>query len=353
MAFFSIVLFVFLLKCKGNLATASSIAGGLSDVAWDTEIAETLSVEWNISYLNKLPCFLNGTLYRVTPAIWNYPDKTESNPHWFNGLSMLLSFKFNSNPNNNSISISYHCKFLNTSIYNQYDPNSNFIPKYKSWNTDVTIRRINNDTLLTNTGEINSNSFSAYNLNTISAPYQYNDNIWQNINDTTNAPSHSQYDPNTKELFHYFINHGENANYVFYNIKPNTNQRILLEKHLFPINKLKIPLYQHSFGLTKNYIIICEQPQLLGANGPGKWIPNMNNTWYVLNRTNGQLIKTFISNTFSYFHFINTYENQSKIIIDLIYDGTNGEIIYDSLYLNNMIYNYTNLIKTICEGHGE
>ena len=221
-------------------------------------------------------------------------------------------------------------------------------PSEYSWNTDVTIRRINGKTLIANTGEIVSNSFSAENLTTIEAPYHFNDTIWNKINISTDSPSHAQYDPDTKEWFHYYSDFGQTSTYAFYHISIDSNTRIATPNQLLPLNSLKTPLWQHSFGLTKKYYVICEQPMIFHPKTEmPQWIPHLNITWYIVDRYSGELVKYFISEPYAYYHFINCYENDNgQIIADLAYDAPNGDVVYDGMYLNNMIYNWYNFTQT-------
>ena len=397
------ICFICLLKVSSCLP-ASKVAGALQDLDWGTSVNNLeLSIAWNLTHTsqNGIPDFLNGTLYRNLPAIWRYGSNTSeqyTNPHWFSGLAMIHSFRFihtsNHNPhshqhsninniNNINITIKYNARFLNSTTYKQArsstqlhpDTTNNTKPTsstYKSYNTDVTIRRVNGNTLLANTGELISNSFSYKNVSTIDAPYFFNDTIWQSYNATTNAPSHSQYDPDTNELFHFFYNldninstsssslmnvnwnskrdsSSSRFSYVFYSVKPDTNKRILSTNQLVPQNRLKIPTFQHSFGLTKHYRILCEQPQMLSRTGPGRWIPDMDTTIYVLDRYHGNLIKTFKTEAFAFYHWINSYEiNDTSIVIDLIFDDTNSNDVYDALYLNQMIYNWKKVVNVSC-----
>ena len=111
-----------------HVSTApSKAAGGFTDITWDTEVYnEILTIEWNNTYLQtyKAPIFLNGTLYRNGPGIWRY-GKDASNPHWFNGLALLHSFQFYPNSDPKQFIVSYSCKFINSSVYNLYNPNTN------------------------------------------------------------------------------------------------------------------------------------------------------------------------------------------------------------------------------------
>ena len=122
------VLMIFATYSDNVSSAPSKAAGGFVDMAWDTEVnGERINIQWNNTYLQtyKAPLFLNGTLYRNTPAIWKYAQFNASNPHWFNGLALLHSFKFHPNTDPTQFTIAYSSKFVNTSVYNQYNPNSN------------------------------------------------------------------------------------------------------------------------------------------------------------------------------------------------------------------------------------
>ncbi|KAK0180972.1 hypothetical protein PV327_003298 [Microctonus hyperodae] len=92
------------------------------------------------------------------------------------------------------------------------------------------------------------------------------------------------------------------------------------------------PSYMHTFGITENFFIIVEQPlsiaistytMCLITKEPDiaclKWYENENTLIHVVSRETGKLKKTFVADTFFFFHIINQYETKDGnfIIIDI------------------------------------
>ncbi|XP_030764784.1 carotenoid isomerooxygenase [Sitophilus oryzae] len=90
------------------------------------------------------------------------------------------------------------------------------------------------------------------------------------------------------------------------------------------------PSYMHTFGITKNYFIIIEQP--LSVSLPGLLATKIQNKplagafrWYnneytqinLISRHNGELQFKFYAETFFYLHIINQYEDKDYVILDI------------------------------------
>ncbi|KAK4884041.1 hypothetical protein RN001_000312 [Aquatica leii] len=97
-----------------------------------------------------------------------------------------------------------------------------------------------------------------------------------------------------------------------------------------PVRWRLFPSYMHSFGLTKNYFVILEQPLTISIpnlsinvlrNLPVidslKSYPNELTQISVISRSAGTLSYRFYAQTFFYFHIINQYEEQDHVILDV------------------------------------
>ena len=322
----------------------SKAAAGWNDLDWDFEGHED-----NLKVSGTIPSFLKGSLYRMGPGLWRFGEAVD-NPHWFGGLGFTQAFHFDGTQK-----VSFYCSFINSSLYNQYDPYSNYTQKINSPNTQVTIRKVNGN-LLANDGNPKSNSFDPITTKTIQHPYIYDDEYFINPFYNEACPSHAQTAPNG-EVFHFLYVFSENTTdhpgyYQLYHIKPNSNRRIMASNKILPNKNWNQPLFQHMHGLTEHYVILCEVPFNLQD---GSWMPQLGVSWYVVDKYDGELIATFYSDLFMYYHWANSYEyideitGELNIAVDIIIDE-NGTV-YDALYINTMIYNWTWSMDMFCTGN--
>lgn len=97
-----------------------------------------------------------------------------------------------------------------------------------------------------------------------------------------------------------------------------------------PANWTFHPSYMHSFGITKNYFIVIEQPLSISLFGSikakclkkplvsiFKWFHNECTVLHVIHRQTGEVKQTFKTTAFFYLHVINAYEIKNYIVIDI------------------------------------
>lgn len=90
------------------------------------------------------------------------------------------------------------------------------------------------------------------------------------------------------------------------------------------------PSYMHTFGITKQYFIIVEQPLSISIvsslkvkffKSPMvssfKWFGNEYTAFYLLCRKTGKLQYTFYAEAFFFLHVINSYEIDDCVVIDI------------------------------------
>ncbi len=299
-----------------------------------------------------IPSWLNGTLVRNGPA--QFETSTETISHVFDGLAMLHAFSFDNG------NISYANKFLKSNYYKTatttgsigqgfaQDPCSLIFKRFFSYfspqstkktfdNANVNVAKIaEHFVALTETPL--PIEFDVKTLDTI-GKITFDDTIKGQV-----TTAHPHIDFEKEETFNYLTHFGKESTYNIYSMPLNSKNRTLIAS--IPVEK---PSYMHSFGLTKNYIILTEIPfkinpiTLLLTNKPFiknfVWKPKDGTIFTVINRHNGTIVGRFKGEPFFTFHHVNAFEDNNNIIIDLIaYDDAS---IIDTLSFEH-IFNQTN-----------
>eukprot|EP01084_Bolivina_argentea_P010058 18762_1 len=341
-------MFLAIVECIFSASTAPSKASaGWMDLRWDFSGSET-----DLSTTGTIPPWLNGSLYRNGGGYFRH--MTVDMAHWFGGLGFVRAYHFDGSQN-----VSFYCSFINSSLYNQYHPYSNYkSKKLNSPNSQVTIRKVNGN-ILANADMPLSNSIDPITTRTVYRPYIYDDEYVENPMYNQACPSHSQTSPDG-EVFHFLYILSPNVTnnvgyYQLYHIPPNTNSRIMAPNKILPNQNYNQPLFQHMHGLTEHYVILCEVPFSIID---GLWMPSLGVNWKVVDKYSAELIATFPSSepdVFNFYHFANSYEyideetGELNIVVDIIINA-NGTI-FDALYINHMIYNWTWSMDMFCTGH--
>eukprot|EP00096_Caligus_rogercresseyi_P013890 TRINITY_DN6479_c0_g1_i1.p1 TRINITY_DN6479_c0_g1~~TRINITY_DN6479_c0_g1_i1.p1 ORF type:complete len:580 (+),score=199.11 TRINITY_DN6479_c0_g1_i1:41-1780(+) len=109
--------------------------------------------------------------------------------------------------------------------------------------------------------------------------------------------------------------------------------------------------YFHSFGMTDNFLIFCEQPMAYDVNrlkqqrqhAQGEsfrdcleWMPGERNHFHIVDKRSGRSIEiNYITDrSYFFFNFVNCYESGEHIIVDLLtYDGPE---IMDSMWVEKL-----------------
>jgi carotenoid cleavage dioxygenase-like enzyme len=104
------------------------------------------------------------------------------------------------------------------------------------------------------------------------------------------------------------------------------------------------PAYMHSFGMSKNYFIISEYPLVVQSLKLAlrfrpfienfKWKPSKGTRFYIIDRRSGKLAFKVVSESFFSFHHINAYEENEKLVVDMV-NYPDSKII-DEYYIHRM-----------------
>lgn len=154
------------------------------------------------------------------------------------------------------------------------------------------------------------------------------------------STAHPIYDPETKEWFGFAIHYGHTSNYIIYSMKEGSNKRVV--RATLPVG---YPAYMHSFGLTKNYIILTEAPfcvspyDLLMTDSSFidtfNWQPKNGTHFIVINRKTGKKVGSYKTDAFFTLHHVNAFEKNNTIVIDLI-AYKNPEILTKTFTYKNL-----------------
>lgn len=138
------------------------------------------------------------------------------------------------------------------------------------------------------------------------------------------------------------------AEYILFGV-PNTEDSFKSLKILskIPPKRKNYPAYSHSFAYTENYFVVIEQPFSISvyATLKGlffritaldifKWLEKEPAYIHLIDRKTGEVVHTFETETFFYFHTINAYEENNHVVLDIIC-YRNSEIV-KGMFVKNM-----------------
>lgn len=280
-----------------------------------------------------IPAWLSGTLLRNGPA--KFTVGGEKRVSWFDGLAMLHAFEFSPEKvlySNRFLRCEQYYimikeKSLNFSGFAQ-DPcpvvfknqTSRFIPNEMKniACASVTIQDYANKMVALTEIPLPV-VFDPKTLATI-GNFEYSDNlpksqIWES--------AHALHDLATGETFNYLIEFGRQSYYVIWKMRDHSDTREIVNK--IPVD---LPAYMHSFALTEHYQILVEFPfvvnpiDLMHHKKPFifnyKWKPERGTTFYVTDRSTGELVAKIKDDAFFAFHHVNAYDKDGQIYLDIV-----------------------------------
>ena len=300
-----------------------------------TNLDKEVSIE-KLEIVGKIPGWLTGTLLRNGPAKFTSNGSFVSN--WFDGLAMLHAFSFNNG------NVAYKNKFLKTNDYKivqdtgkmsyagfAQDPCKSyfkwfisiFVPPSKKSGNNAPNANINIAKLTDKFVALYETplpiQFDPETLETLGV-VNYDDKLPKSNIHTT---AHPQYDPIRKEHIAYFTQFGRKSFHHLYKIKDGETKREIIAS--IPVEE---PSYMHSFAITKNYAILTLLPlvvnpiDLLLHKKPFienfKWKPELGTRLAIIDRINNKVVGIYKTNPFFAFHTVNAYEENNKIILDII-----------------------------------
>jgi carotenoid cleavage dioxygenase-like enzyme len=274
-----------------------------------------------------LPVWLTGDLIRNGPGTFTVGN--EHFRHWFDGLAMLHRFSFKSG------AISYQNRFLDCDAYREAlkenrikysefatDPHFSFLDFLKgifqSPMTDsakVNVARIYEKVLaLSETSK--QVEFDPLTLKSIGG-FNYDSRVNRHV-----TTVHPQFDRTNNS--HYNITTRFNRVSRYRILKIGESRQPSLEASI-PAKEVS---YMHSFGISPNFFILTEFPflvnplKILFSNKPFienyRWKPERGTRIFIVNRKNGSLEKTLVTDPFFAFHHVNAFEKDELLMMDIV-----------------------------------
>ncbi len=290
----------------------------------------------------RIPSWLSGTLVRTGPAKFEVGQQKFN--HWFDGLGMLHRFSLEGGE------VSYGNKFIQSKAYMEAMENDQISFRefatdpdpdqfrhvshgYEPHGTDnaiVNIVKIR-DKILATTQMPLPIEFDPKTLKT-KGTFDFEDNVPDGF-----TTPHPQVDSENGYLYNFTISLDPPVSHNLYRFDGTTRE-------LLTIIPTEAPSFLNSFALTDRYVIFVEQPYRLDymsliAGGKAfascfDWNPDEPCRFWVIDRSDGEVVGTLETDAFFFLHHINAYEEAGDLVVDMI-TYEDPEII-QALYLDNL-----------------
>lgn len=314
-------------KLPGNVPYAAGFASQWSEIN-----AEDLPVE------GKIPRWLSGCLIRNGPGACDSEDGNIKVSHWFDGLAMLHRFGFDAGQ------VSYGNRFLRSDCYAQWqalketgeqreiggfarDPCRALFGKAMAvfeptaaGNASVHVHPLDDEMIaLTETPlavQFDPDTLDTLGFHPISSGA---DGLGVN-----HGTAHPYLDPDTGELIFYGLAFGQESHYLFSRVNGDLDSPKLIAKI-----KTDKPAYLHSFGCTKEHIILAEWPirttaltMLMARQTNGGFMnafkaENIPTQFHLIERATGKVTGVCEAPPMFGFHHVNAYTDGDRIICDV------------------------------------
>ncbi|HVL52538.1 MAG TPA: carotenoid oxygenase family protein [Actinomycetota bacterium] len=289
-----------------------------------------------------IPSWLSGTLVRTGPAKFEVGQQKFN--HWFDGLGMLHRFALEGGE------VSYGNKYIQSRAYLEAMENDQISmrefatdpdPKlfrhvshgYEPHGTDNAIVNVVKvrDKILATTQMPLPIEFDPYTLKTIGT-FDYEDNLPDGF-----TTPHPQVDHKEGFLYNWTISLDPPISHNLYRFD-GTNRELLTTI------RSEAPSFLNSFALTDLYVVMVEQPyrlDVMSLIAGGKafancfdWHPEEPCRFHVIDRADGELLRTFETESFFFLHHINAYEDDDGVVVDMV--TYRDPQIIQALYLDNL-----------------
>ncbi|MFZ1128204.1 carotenoid oxygenase family protein [Methanoregula sp.] len=303
-------------------------AGGI----FASVMQETGPIELNIR--GDIPGWLKGNFLRNGPA--RFCAGTSIMNHWFDGYALLHRFRIHDG------GVTYRNRFLESEDFRRDkaagrvlgpqwgtlpDPRESALTKFFSAfrqktpdNTNVNIFRLGTSMLALS----DFSTMVEFDPETLATKgtFRFADVFGPKF---MLSAAHPSVDPETAEIFNVLEPPGRTGNVYVYRLRSGSPNREVLCSIRIPR-----PVYFHSIALTRNYVIVIEQPLQLDVLGlifarlynrpyieNFHWEPKIGNRYHICDRRTGQ-VQTITGPAFFFFHTVNAFQpDDQTIVIDL------------------------------------
>jgi beta,beta-carotene 9',10'-dioxygenase len=291
-----------------------------------------------------VPPWLTGTLVRTAPAKFEVGDRGYN--HWFDGLAMLHKFAFTGSR------VAYANRYLRSQSYLEAmatgtisrgefatDPCRTLFQRVAAWfwpkftdNCNVSINKLAGE-VLAYTETRMPIRFDPVTLNTLGG-YDYDKRIKGPV-----STAHPHLDHTRGRHFTYVLEFGRRSKYHLIGIDQGTGREAVVAT--LPAER---PAYIHSFGMSERHLVLAEFPLVvnpLRLKFSGKpfirnyqWEPDRGVRFHVVDKENGQVVRTAQSRAVFAFHHVNAFEEGDEVVVDIVAFPDSGVI--DQLYLERL-----------------
>ena len=275
----------------------------------------------------RIPVWLTGSLVRNGPG--SFQVGAQRYRHWFDGLAMLHRFSFA------ACRVAYANRFLETKAYTEAratgriaysefatDPcrslfgriSSLFSPQVTD-SAKVSIARVADRFMALAETPIQV-EFDPQTLEAVGV-FNYEERLTGQM-----TTVHPHFDAQQATMYNVVTRFHRVSHYHLYKM---VGGRAPEKMAALPVSK---PAYMHSFGMSKNYLILTEFPlvvnplHLLLWLKPYienfRWEPQRGTPFWIVNRHTGELVGRFDGDPFFAFHHVNAFERDGEVVVDLV-----------------------------------
>jgi beta,beta-carotene 9',10'-dioxygenase len=321
-------------RTAAQVSATGSYVDGLRSLETETRVDE-------LPLTGSLPSWLEGSLIRTGPALWEVGQRTMN--HWFDGFAMLHRFGIAGGR------VSYANRFLRTEAYRAAEKTgeisyhefatdpcrslfsrvfSLFSPKLSD-NANVNLVRLG-ERFIAMTETPIPVEFDAETLETAGVAYDVPGLL---------TTAHPHMNRATGGMLNYAAKVGPRNSYRFFHLGPDAEEPEVVAQ--LPV---KHPSYQHSFGLSERHFVLAEYPFVVNpvkiplSGRPYienyEWKPELGTRFRLLPRDGSEPLGPFETDAWFGFHHVNAYEDGDTTVVDICVFA-DAQIIED-LYLERL-----------------
>ncbi|TFK46215.1 carotenoid oxygenase [Heliocybe sulcata] len=326
----------------------------------------------NLRVTGTIPSWLTGRLYRTGPGTFDVPSSKAASgvvnlKHWFDGLGMSHCFEITPSGEvtyrNHSTALGLQSLYEEAGkvpgvTFGQQDPCetifSKFFTAFKQLGADALDQRgpdgVNVSVTLTpdmpgfashhaapsgsSSGGpryiISKSDYNALQMldpDTLRPLHAYTYESLDPRLDGSTSAAHSCLDKETREFYNFTLKFGSAPTYKVFRIRPlstpDPESGKDYEVDILAEIKNAPAAYIHALTMTEKYVVLCLwQAEFTFVEASiGKWKSKQPSTFYVIDRHAGGIVAKYETPPFFAFHYINAYDSNDDVVIDLaVYD---------------------------------
>lgn len=291
----------------------------------------------------RLPDWLEGTLVRNGPGTFRVGEQRYR--HWFDGLAMLHKFSFRRGR------VGYANRFLETRAYEAARAEGRI--SYSEFATDP-CRSLFSRVMavfsprITDSAKVSVARIAEKYLALAETPIQVEFDLetlrsvgvfsYEQGQVGQMTTVHPQFDPAGDEVYNLVTRYHQRSHYRFYRMRGAGRPELAASMAVGE------PGYLHSFGMSRNYLVLAEFPLVVNPLSlllwlrpyieNFRWKPGRGAPFYVFDRRTGRLAGRFEADPYFAFHHVNAFERGDELVVDLVAYEDAG--IIQSYYLSRL-----------------